>query len=170
MIYIIAGVVLVICALLWALGGHIDKNIRRLGVPIVTSIASIFFLNGWQQWVLPIVSGLALWGSTTIGYGIPDGSDDGSPLGKFWCNLFNHNAKIANILTRLTVGLCYGASLAILGFANIVAMIAAIAIVTLNTVFWGAIKSDTPPIAPPLTNSELFVGAGIGLGWLIALL
>jgi len=171
MFFLVAGAVIVACALGWALGGYKWKNVRRLGVPAVTSIAALFFLGGWQQWVLPIVSFFALWGSTTIGYGIPDPTDEGSPLGRFWYKLLNQNFKAANIMTRLTVGLCYGGSLAILGSFNIVQMLLATAVVAANTVLWGAIIEDAGlPIIPPLTNCELAVGAGVGLGWLITLI
>lgn len=45
------------------------------------------------------------------GYGIPDETDNGSSLGRFFYNLFNKNKLLANIFTRGTIGLFIGITL-----------------------------------------------------------
>jgi hypothetical protein len=101
-----------VCSPLWAIGGSGPKMVRRIGVPVVVGI-SLAFISIWLAFVI-----LPLWGIVSIGYGIPDSSDKGSALGRFYTKLFPKAKKAANWATRLTV---------FLGF-NIV-IIAALAIV-----------------------------------------
>jgi hypothetical protein len=85
---------LVLCPLLWALSGMQgqDKIWRRLGVPLVWAIC----LWRWQAFlVVPIGFGFLC-----LGYGIPDKTDQGSALGRFFWKLTGGNVRLSNILTR----------------------------------------------------------------------
>jgi hypothetical protein len=85
----------IICAVLWAIGGSGPKMVRRLGVPAVMSI-SLAFTSLWL-----LLSMLPLWGVVSIGYGMPDATDKGSALGRFYSKFLSKQA--ANWATRLTV-------------------------------------------------------------------
>jgi len=50
-------------------------------------------------------------GTFSMGYGIPDSTDDGSSIGRFWYNLFNRNELWANVFTRGTIALMVNISL-----------------------------------------------------------
>jgi len=91
-IAIIPGVV---CAFLWAMGGAGKKMVRRVGVPVVMSIS----LSFTSLWLLLTV--LPLWGVVSIGYGMPDSTDPGSALGRFYSRWLLK--KAANWATRFTV-------------------------------------------------------------------
>lgn len=84
-----------VCALLWAVGGAGPKMVRRIGVPIVMAVS----LSFTSLWLLMIV--LPLWGVVSIGYGMPDPTDEGSILGRFYSKWLS--TKAANWSTRLTV-------------------------------------------------------------------
>ena len=84
-----------VCALLWAIGGAGPKLVRRLGVPAVMGIC----LSFTSLWLLLAI--LPLWGIVSMGYGIPNETDKGSWLGRFFCMFLPH--KAANWATRLTV-------------------------------------------------------------------
>lgn len=95
--------------ILGALGGtnNSSKLFRRLGIPILITIIASLVLNNWL-----VLSIMSLYVMLTIGYGIPDGfigGDTGSPLGRFWYNLFSFNWEyqniLANVFTRGTVAL-----------------------------------------------------------------
>jgi hypothetical protein len=84
-----------VCSLLWAVGGAGLKMVRRVGVPIVMAIS----LSFTSVWLLSTV--LPLWGVVSIGYGMPDPTDKGSVLGRFYSKWLSREA--ANWATRLTV-------------------------------------------------------------------
>ena len=84
-----------VCSLLWAIGGAGPKLIRRLGVPAAMG-ASLAFTSPWM-----LLCFLPLWGIVSIGYGIPDATDKGSALGRFYSSFLS--PKAANWATRFTV-------------------------------------------------------------------
>lgn len=89
----------VITGLLWALGGAGwlgTKLWRRVGVPVAISVAVSIPL--WVELLLVI----ATFGILCIGYGSRDETDEGSPLGNFWLNLFL-NEEYAKIASRATI-------------------------------------------------------------------
>ena len=104
-------------AYLGSLGGQGVKEWRRVVLPIFFSIIGVICLESY--WGI-LLGTFAIW--TAIGYGIPEpiydsGSDcteiidyvdEGSFLGRFFYNLFNHNHFLADIFTRGTVGLGMG--------------------------------------------------------------
>jgi len=85
----------IVCAFLWAIGGAGPKMFRRIGVPIVMGIS----LSPTSLWLLFTI--LPLWGVVSIGYGMPDVTDKGSFLGRFYSKLLP--PKAANWATRFTV-------------------------------------------------------------------
>ncbi len=85
----------IICAFLWAIGGAGPKLVRRLGVPIVLAI-SLSFTSLWLLFNI-----LPLWGIVSIGYGMPDKTDSGSKLGRFYSKFLPKLA--ANWATRFTI-------------------------------------------------------------------
>ena len=85
----------IICSILWAIGGYKYKMVRRLGVPITIGVS----LSFTSQWLLLLI--LPLWGVFSIGYGMPDETDKGSALGRFYSKFLS--PKAANWATRFTV-------------------------------------------------------------------
>lgn len=91
-------------ALLWALGGAYGSNkaFRRVGCAVLPSVAvAVLKASWWPLLAIPLA-----FGAFTIGYGMPDKSDAGSALGRFWMNLLHPidpQGKWANIATRATV-------------------------------------------------------------------
>lgn len=76
----LALVAIPICAFLWALSGSESKYNyklwRRLGVPLVWAAC---LMNYYSLAAVPIAFGFL-----SMGYGIPDASDEGSWLGKIF--------------------------------------------------------------------------------------
>jgi len=89
-------------AILGALGGasNSNKNYRRLGIPILLTIVALIVFK--HVLVLSILSLIAI---LATGYGIPNETDSGSPLGRFYYRLCNNNETIASIWTRGTIGI-----------------------------------------------------------------
>ena len=85
-----------ICALLWAIGGSGTKLFRRLGCPVVQAVA-IHITTGSLTTFLSIIPAF---GILSIGYGIPDSTDKGSTLGRFFYDLTGRNNLYANLFTR----------------------------------------------------------------------
>ncbi len=91
---------------LGALGGQGVKFVRRFILPII--LATLGYLNiGW--WGI-LLGTFGIW--TAVGYGIPDknyptdpNADSGSTIGRFFWNLVNKNHRLADILTRGSVGI-----------------------------------------------------------------
>ena len=96
---------ILICALigayLGALGGADNSSclFRRLGIPIMLSILALTKLHNLYAVMLMVLSA-----PLSMGYGIPDLTDEGSVLGRFWMNIFQNETR-ANIATRGTNGL-----------------------------------------------------------------
>lgn len=85
---------------LWAIGGAGYGRIwRYAGVPLITFFFLVLKANFYACLVSSVWCGVCL----TIGYGIPDQSDEGSALGRFWMKAFNNNAQLANFFTRGTI-------------------------------------------------------------------
>ena len=94
--------------LLGAFGGadQTSKAWRRICIPSLITLYALYMLHNW--WLITIMS---MCGVLSIGYGIPDSTDEGSSLGKFWYNLFNGNHLLTDIFTRGTIGLLVSLSL-----------------------------------------------------------
>ena len=98
-------VLMPVSGILWALGGAANSNklFRRLGVPVATSLAVALTNPGWW-WIAVFVP--VGWLVKSIGYGIPDGEDDGSVLGKFWKKILK-NQRLTDFAVRLTTYIIY---------------------------------------------------------------
>ena len=83
-----------------------NKNWRRFLIPFGLSGLAYSHLKDWRCILI-----MAMMGAFSMGYGIPDATDDGSALGKFWYKLFKGNKLWTNILTRGTIGFIVGLSL-----------------------------------------------------------
>jgi len=81
-------------------GGQGWKELRRYGIPCVSTIYALYIIH--NLWVLTILSQI---GVLSIGYGIPDSTDEGSALGRFFYKMFHQKELWANIFTRGTIGL-----------------------------------------------------------------
>lgn len=89
-------------SILWALGGAENSNklYRRLGVAVATSAFMITISPAILLFILPG------WGILTLGYGMPDATDKGSWLGRFYLRALK-NYKAANFATRVTTYILY---------------------------------------------------------------
>ena len=85
----------IVCALLWAIGGSGPKLYRRIGVPLAMGCSLVFT----SLWLLITIGPLI--GIVSIGYGMPDATDEGSWLGRFYSRFLSY--KAANWATRFTV-------------------------------------------------------------------
>ena len=112
------------CGFLWAWAGAegTSKNWRKLLIGAILALLGAISRLSW----IPLLTFLCLWGATSLGYGIPDETDSGSAIGKFWFKrltnprsiignfwykIFKEKIMLVNIFTRATVGLCYGLAL-----------------------------------------------------------
>lgn len=76
-----------------------SKAWRRILIPgLLTAYA---YSNTESLLVITIMSMAA---PISMGYGIPDETDEGSELGRFWYKIFKGNHKLADIATRGTIG------------------------------------------------------------------
>ena len=89
------------CALLGALGGAdgYSKAWRRIGIPFVIAGLAWSYLHHWL--IFSIFSMIAV---LSLGYGVPDSSDSGSHLGRFFYWIFRGNHFLTDIFTRGTIG------------------------------------------------------------------
>jgi len=97
-----------ITAFLGAWGGAAgtNKNWRKVGISAIITLLALCILRNW--WYISIMTMI---GAFSMGYGIPDPTDEGSTLGRFWYKITNQNVLLANIFTRGTVGLMVNLSL-----------------------------------------------------------
>ena len=97
-----------ISGLLGALGGNEtqSKLFRRVGLPLFIAGGAYQHLHSWLMLAL-----LSMGAVMTLGYGIPDETDSGSPLGRFFYACFKQNRLWANVFTRGVVGALLSLSL-----------------------------------------------------------
>jgi hypothetical protein len=107
-----------ICAILGAIGGSVDgdKAYRRVLIPILIT----GFAFGYTESILTLTI-LFMITIFSIGYGIPDSTDKGAALARFWASIIGHdrfsaydvdvNSIWLNVLTRGTIGLLIALSL-----------------------------------------------------------
>ena len=99
----------VLIGFLGALGGSKNSSLlwRRCGISLVLSLLGgivLFKELGFIKSLFAIFL-MTYWIGASLGYGIPDDSDEGSVLGRFWYKLTKKSQIWSNILTRGTVGL-----------------------------------------------------------------
>jgi len=188
--FLLIGIpVILSCGFWWAFGGDHGSAWRMIFVPVTIAIGAVVLLGiHWLSLLLIAISCIALGGAITLGYGIPDdpndpNPDEGSPIGRFWYETAGEfgytshedKARVADIITRGTVGLAYSSAISILCFIKghyflpVIIVPLCIAYVILVNCF----KGDTPPIeigSLDLNSTEFMTGSGIGLFALLALL
>lgn len=93
----------ILCAILWRLGGTEGGNkwFRRMGVGFTMCLSVL--LSTYN--LLAMVPLAMLWGPLSLGYGVPDATDKGSALGAFFYKICKHNQKLADLFTRMTIGI-----------------------------------------------------------------
>ena len=81
-----------------AIGGseNSSKAYRRIGIPITFFLGGLWATN-FNPWIFTILIQHFI---LRLGHGIPDSTDVGSLIGRFFYNLFNSNEALANIFTR----------------------------------------------------------------------
>jgi len=87
-------------AYLGALGGQGVKEWRRVILPIILATIGVISL---QSWLGILLGTFGIW--VSMGYGIPDATDAGSTLGRFWYKILNQNHRLTDIFVRGTIGL-----------------------------------------------------------------
>jgi hypothetical protein len=98
-----------ISGILGTLGGSGLKQLRIFVIPTLLTVIGLLFKNFWSLLIL------AWMGIFSIGYGVPDVDDEGSVLGKFWYNFWKGNRKLADIFTKLTLGIIFSFVLFFIG-------------------------------------------------------
>jgi len=99
--YLKSIIISLTCAPLGAFAGAdgTSKAWRRIGIPFVITGLAWNYLHHWS--VFSIFSMIAI---LSLGYGIPDNTDNGSPLGRFFYRVFKGNHFLSDIFTRGTIG------------------------------------------------------------------
>ncbi len=89
------------CAFLGAFAGAdgTSKAWRRIGIPFVIAGLAWGHLHHWL-----IFSIFSMIGVLSLGYGVPDEYDEGSPLGRFWYIIFGGHHFMTDLFTRGTIG------------------------------------------------------------------
>jgi hypothetical protein len=168
--FVLALAIAGLCGLLgsWAGADGTSKNWRRLGIPIVlTPIATIALVIQFGWLGLLGLSTFLLWPPLTMGYGIPSPGDEGSPLGRFFYNLFNKNEFLANVFTRGTINLLCCLTyliIPILTGAWLIYILCS-ALVIFNAILWGAIIENEGMfefLGKKLLWEEFYRYAGLG--------
>jgi len=135
------------CGLLGSISGASGSKpfYRRILIPmILASLATVVLVmkfGATGYWGITVMS---LAGAFSLGYGIPDSTDEGSSIGNFWFYLCDKNHKVANILTRATIGLAESfalLSIPIIAHIYVYYLIAIVLLVGANVLF-GAIIDD----------------------------
>ena len=119
-----------------------EKNVRRIGIPVMITfgaIAVLYIHFGAVAWFALTI--MSMCGVFAIGYGIPDDTDEGSALGKFWYKITNKNHFLADVFTRLTIGIACSVSLLSIPLISnlMVAYLIGCAIIIFHYVMFGAI-------------------------------
>jgi hypothetical protein len=144
-------ILFLITGFLWAWAGAegTSKNWRRIGVPIAIS------LFRWTPW------GLLLYLPLSLGYGIPDGTDEGSPIGRFFYRLAKKNEYLASIYTRIFIGILYGICIGV-----VTGSLVPVAVLGITVPLFGAIIKTEPQVkafGKVLNTEEFIIGALVGL-------
>lgn len=97
-----------VCAFLGAFAGAegTNKNWRRFLIPFALSGLAYRHLKDWRCILI-----MTMMGAFSLGYGIPDETDEGSGIGRFFYRIFHQNVLLANIFTRATIGFIVSLSL-----------------------------------------------------------
>ena len=87
MAFFISLLIVPICGFLWSLGGAKGYSLgwRRVGIPIFL----LYVVSAMSRtWIVPSISMLLLYISTTLPYGIPSDNDKGGLIGRFFYRIY----------------------------------------------------------------------------------
>jgi hypothetical protein len=170
---ILIGVLGIIGGLLGAFGGAggmggYSKSLRRIGIASLITIVALIVSRFHSWWYLGLMS---LAGILSIGYGIPDFSDKGSVLGRFWYKIFKNSHFWANIFTRLTlaIALCVPALLIAWTTGSWEAYNRAVGAITANYMLWATIiprEGSITLFGRKLLVEEFLIYLGLTIGYL----
>lgn len=96
-----------VCGLLWMMGGQYNTMVRRVGVPLVLSIASAVACHNIYVLGCFIPAHVVC----RLGYGIPDATDKGSAIGR-WVHyhITGEIEVLSEVVTRAMIGALLAAS------------------------------------------------------------
>lgn len=104
-----AGALAIACGFLWAVGGSgKGRAFRYVGVPLMAfaALASVGVSFSMDA-LAAVIAGAVL----SLGYGIPDGTDQGSPIGRFfYYGVAKMRQDVASLYTRGFLALALGAA------------------------------------------------------------
>ena len=153
---IVTGITAILGGLLGAWGGTkgTSKGWRRYGVSGLLNVVGVGFkkVNSFFIWIWVAIS--------SIGYGIPDSTDEGSTLGRFWYRILKENHKATDVAVKGTIGSLYALVLVIIGFfqgnLDLVKITAPLAILS-HVVFGGfwQVPGEIKVLGKKLTLNEL---------------
>ena len=123
----------------WAGAEGTDKNWRRIGVPVLSVVWGVLIF--WHVWPILLMSRA---GILSLGYGIPDVSDDGSKIGAFWFKIFRHNHEKTRLFTRLTIGIAEAFSIIWIPlFSHMWGLYIIFSVLIVgNNILWGTVVSE----------------------------
>lgn len=92
----------VVCGLLGMYAGSRNTNLawRRWGIALLVVLNAEIVYAHWSMLFI-----MSMVGALSMGYGVPDETDDGSKLGAFFYRLTKKNHWATDMLTRGTVGI-----------------------------------------------------------------
>ena len=97
----------------WGGADNTSKAWRRYGLTALYTIYGLIMLKSW--WALTI---LTVFFPLIIGYGIPDNTDSGSLIGRFWYNFIFKN--LSQDKRHLCADICTRGSIALMILASVV--------------------------------------------------
>jgi hypothetical protein len=121
-------------------GAGAPKPLRRVGVPVISTLFALAILFRWQLIFLMARSGVL-----SQGYGIPDPTDPKpSKLGAFWYKIFKGNDRKTSIAVRATLGIqeCFVLALIPLVTGNWFWYLLGCSGIIGTWVYFGAIKNN----------------------------
>ena len=123
------NILIILSGILWAFGGAdgTSKAWRRIGVP---TVVCLFISLNQMSW-LPWIGWIPFFGVTTIGYGIPDNSDAGSPLGRFFLNIFITEEK-ATFMLRGFLAFLMGLSMVSVAWISFIGWVVGLILITVS--------------------------------------
>lgn len=162
--FILSLIIGSLCGLFGTLGGAEKGHQAFRGILIPIFLVIIAFLALKNPYICVIG---ALYGVFTIGYGIPDETDAGSPVGAFFWKIFKGNNLLTNVATRGFIGKLASLSLIIIPILKhnwiLFGFVSALIINTYAWLSWRELRSFKI-FDIWLSESEFWTYFSIGLG------
>lgn len=95
----------------WGGAEGTSKGWRRFGVSGLLATVGGFYKKSFKPTIISFWSVIM-----SMGYGIPDATDEGSTLGRFWFKIFKGNRKFTDLGVKFTLGSLFSVVLVGLGF------------------------------------------------------